>query len=105
MDLSLTSININKTQSPSQEVRSEASLSDKTNQKTGNIVVQFFKWVGLTLELKSLKRQEKKLGTAMAQAALNSNPGGSFDRAFKASGPVQNEIARLEKVLADFWRA
>ncbi|QVL55670.1 MAG: hypothetical protein KFB95_00245 [Simkaniaceae bacterium] len=104
MDLSLQSINLNKAQTPSQGVKNDANFSDKTSQKTDNIVVKFFKWAGLTLKLKSLERQEKKLMSAMAQDALSPNTGKNFRDAYAKLGPVHNEIARLKPVLADYWR-
>lgn len=103
MDLSLQSINLNKAQTPSQGVKNDANFSDKTSQKTDNIVVKFFKWAGLTLKLKSLERQEKKLKNTMADAGMNSKFE-KFRKSSEALGRVQNKIVSLEKVLANYWR-
>lgn len=103
MDLSLQPIDLNKTQTPSQGVMNEANFSDKTSQKTDNIVVKFFKWAGLTLELKSLERQEKKLRNTIADAAMNSKTE-KFRQSNKALEPLENKIVELQKVLANYWR-
>ena len=104
MDLSLTTVNFNRTQTPAQGVKNEADFSDKTSQKTDNIVVKFFKWAGLTLELKSLERQEKRLMKNMAQDGLSTNTGKKSRDAYAKLGPVQTEIARLKPVLDNYWR-
>ena len=104
VDLSLVTVNSNRTQTPAQGVKNEANFSDKTSQKADNIVVKFFKWAGLTLELKSLQRQEKRLMNVMAQDGLSTNTGKKSRSAYAKLGPVQNEIVRLEKVLANYWR-
>ncbi len=103
MDLSLTTVNFNRTQTPAQGVKNEADFSDKTSQKTDNIVVKFFKWAGLTLELKSLERQEKRLRNSMVDAAKNSKTE-KFRQSNKALEPLENKIVELQKVLDNYWR-
>ena len=40
----------------------------------------------------------------MAQDGLSTNTGKKSRSAYAKLGPVQNEIVRLEKVLANYWR-
>jgi hypothetical protein len=53
-----------------------------------NIVVKFFKWSGLTLELKSLHRQEKRFRNVAAQDGLSTNTGKKSWFAYAKLGPV-----------------